>query len=217
MSIDLAWQGLSSRDSQGKGRAYEAANILAHEYMSGHVPADERLLDDLVDMLPLLAELYGAPPIPTLTPGVSGLAARAAGAMTRKRLLDPETRKKIELWAEDCAYKYFTKQGWKVERVGSQKRGYDLECTTEDGRELHVEVKGTQTRGEKVVLTGNEVKHNREAECEADHALYVVSEISVSREKDIQCSGGEVNRILPWTIADEDLIATEYSYTVPRS
>jgi hypothetical protein len=215
MSIDLAWQGLSSRDSQGKGRAYESANILAHEYLSGHVPADERLLDDLVDMLPLLAELYGVPPMPTQAPHAVGLAARAVGAMNRERL-DPETRKKIELWAEDSAYKYFTKQGWKVERVGSQHRGYDLECT-QDGLVLHVEVKGTQTRGEKVVLTGNEVKHNRDVECEAAHALYVVSEIKVSRDDDAQCSGGKVNRVLPWIIADEDLLVTEYSYAVPKS
>jgi len=83
---------------------------------------------------------------------------------------------------------------------------------------LHVEVKGTQTRGEKVVLTGNEVKHNRKsAECGAGHALYVISEIRVSRDNGIQCSGGKVNRILPWSIADEDLIETEYSYTVPKA
>jgi MrcB-like, N-terminal domain/Domain of unknown function (DUF3883) len=167
MAIDLAWRGLSSRDSQGKGRAYEAANILAHEYLSGHVPADEQLLGDLVGMLPLLAELYGAPPMPAQTPGVSGIAARAASAMTRKRL-DPETRKKIELWAEDSAYKHLSEQGWEVERVGSQKRGYDLECTKEDRQVLHVEVKGTHTRGEKVVLTGNEVRHNRLFEVSRD-------------------------------------------------
>jgi Holliday junction resolvase len=133
-------------------------------------------------------------------------------------LLDPETRRRIELWAEDQAVNYFTEQGWKVERVGSEKRGYDLECTRGDGQVLHVEVKGTQTRGEKVTLTGNEVKHNRNAAaCGANHALYVVSEIKVSRDKGVQCSGGEINRILPWNIADKDLIETEYSYAVPKA
>lgn len=218
MTIDLAWEGLSSRDSQYKGRAYEAANVLAHEYPSGHIPSARHLLDDLVGMLALLAELYGVHSTSNPVSDSSGFGARAVQAMARKRLLDPETRRKIELCAEDHAVNYFTNHGWRVERVGSEKRGFDLECMKEDGQVLHVEVKGTQTRGEKVVLTGNEVKHNRNAaKCGAQHALYVVSEIRVSRNGEIQCSGGEVNRILPWIIADEDLIETEYSYTVPKA
>jgi hypothetical protein len=217
MSIDLAWQDLRSTESRYKGRAYEAANILAHEYLSGQIPTDEQLLSDLVNMLPLLAELYGVVSMPTQAAGLSGLAAKAAAAMSSKRLLDPETRKKIEIWAEDDAVNHFTRLGWEVKRVGSEKRGYDLECRNKDGQTLHVEVKGTQTYGEKVVLTGNEVNHNRKAaECGADHALYVVSEIRVSREDVIQCSGGEVHCIQPWVITDKDLIPTEYSYTVPN-
>ena len=134
------------QDSRYKGRAYEAANILAREYLSGHIQADEQLLGDLVNMFSLLAELYGVASMPGPEPGLSGLAAQAASAMTSKRLLDPVTRKKIELWAENHAVNHFTNLGWQVERVGSEKRGYDLECTAEDGHVLHVEVKGTQTR-----------------------------------------------------------------------
>jgi hypothetical protein len=119
MSIDLAWQYLQSPDSRYKGRAYEAANILAHEYLSGRIPADERLLSDLVNMLPLLAELYGVTAAPKHTPDLGGLAAEAADAMTSKRLLDPEVRKKIEIWAEDRAVNHFTSLGWDVKRVGS--------------------------------------------------------------------------------------------------
>lgn len=218
MSIDLAWQGLRSGDSRRKGRAYEAANILAHEYLSGQIPADQQLLSDLVNMLPLLAELYGVTSMPKQAPGLSSLAAQAAAAMTSKRLLDPETRKKIELWAENRAFDYFTGLGWVVERVGSEKRGYDLECRNEDGQILHVEVKGTQTNGEKVVLTGGEVKHNRKAaECGADHALYVVSDIIVTHEGDIECSNGNAKCLQTWSIADRDLIPTEYDYTVPKA
>jgi hypothetical protein len=136
MELGLAWEGLPSRDSRYKGRAYEAANILAREYQSGYIPVDELLQGDLLDMLPLLAELHGAPTISTQVPGASGLAAQAARAMIRRRLLDPETRRKIELWAEDQAVNYFTEQGWKVKRVGAEKRGYDLECTRKDGKVL---------------------------------------------------------------------------------
>ena len=216
LTIDLAWQGLPSRDSKYKGHAYEAANILALEYRSGQVPGDEQLLSDLVNMLPLLVELYGVESLPKQAPDLSGLGAQAAAAMGSNRERDPEIRKKIELWAEDMAFDYFTGLGWDVKRVGSEKRGYDLECSNKDGNMLHVEVKGTRTRGQKVPLTGNEVKHVRgAAECGADHALYVVSDIEVSPEG--QCSGGEPNFIQTWSIADEDLIITQYDYTVPKT
>jgi hypothetical protein len=218
MSIDLAWQDVESSDSRYKARAYEAANILAHEYQAGQIPPDEQLLDDLVGMLPMLAHLYGVAPMPLQAPAIAepGLAEQAAAELTKKRLLDPEARKQIELHAEDHAIDCYRRLGWKVERVGHLKLGYDLECTSKDGKTLHVEVKGTQGYGEKVALTGHEVDHNRRtAECGADHALYVVSRIKVSRENGIQCSGGEANHKWPWNIDDEDLIVTEYSYKVP--
>jgi hypothetical protein len=102
--------------------------------------------------------------------------------------------------------------------VGSEKRGYDLECRNKGKQILHVEVKGTQTSGEKVTLTGNEVEHvRRAAECGASHALYVLSGIDVTRDSDIKCYGGNPAFIPDWIIADEDLIITEYSYTVPKA
>lgn len=50
------------------------------------------------------------------------------------------------------------------------------------GAVLHVEVKGTRTLGEKVVLTANEVEHTRlAARCGAEHVLYVLSQIEDHR------------------------------------
>jgi hypothetical protein len=220
MSIDLAGQDLESPASRYRARAYEAANILAREYLAGQIPPDDQLLEELVGMLPMLAELYGVAPMPLETPNITepGLPAKAAAALSNKRLLDREARKEVELHAEDHAIDYFRDLGWEVKRVGHLRLGYDLECTSKNGKTLHVEVKGTQNHGEKVTLTGNEVDHNRRAaECGADHALYVVSQIKVSRESGIQCSGGEPNRLWPWSVDDDDLIATEYSYKVPRA
>ena len=222
MSIDLASQDLESWDSRHRGRAYEDANILAREYLTGLIPADEQLLSDLFGMLPMLVQLYGEAPLPppgTLqTPSANGLGATAktAAALTQQgRLLDWAVRKKVELCAEDHAVEHFSGLGWVVARVGHLKLGYDLECKNESGEILHVEVKGTQTLGEKVVLTENEVRHNREAaECGAGHALYVLSKIKVSLEGDIHCSGGEANCMWPWSIEDDDLVPTEYSYKV---
>jgi hypothetical protein len=223
LSIDLASKTLSSRDSKLRARAYEDANILAQEYFAGQIPNDEQLLSDLYGMLPLLAQLYGEVPIQPLSAfqspsndSQSGAPQTTGKTNSQGRLLDSAVRKKIELHAEDRAEDHFSDLGWEVARVGHLKLGYDLACTKENGEILHVEVKGTQTRGQKVILTENEVRHIREAsQCGAEHALYVVSNIKVSTQAGIKCEGGDVTRKLPWSIDEEDLTPTEYSYQIP--
>ena len=168
-------------------------------------------------MLPLLARLYGTDLVPRPDAGDAGGPDAPPG---RKQGLtsDPKVRKAIELFAEDHAVAFFAERGWQVKRVGQYKLGYDLVCGNLDGAILHVEVKGTRTLGEKVTLTANEVEHvRRAADCGAEHILYVVSEISVTENDSLTCSGGTATRLRPWTINDNDLIATEYTYTVPPS
>ena len=222
MSIDLEKRFIDSAHSRARARAYEDGNILAREYEAGIIPEDGQLVADLADMLPLLAHLYGQ----TITPASSDLPGQGAigsgGMMAKQRtaghLPDSEVRKRVELYAEDCAAEFVAALGWAAERVGHENRGYDLECTNDADEILHIEVKGTQTKGEKVELTENEVRHNRAAEgCKAGHALYVVTQIKVSRESGITCSGGEALCIWPWSIGDSDLVPTKYSYRVPVS
>lgn len=222
-SIDLSSASLSSHDSRIRGQAYERANILAREYVSGSVPPDAQLLSDLSRMLPLLAQLYGEVPefrgsdSPADSGGRGAAGQRPSTSTRQGPLSDPVIRKKVELWAEDLAVSHFEGMDWIVERKGHLKLGYDLECTREDGRILHVEVKGTRTRGEKVILTDNEVRHIRNAdECGAEHALYVVSDIEISTESPIACSGGKALYRWPWTINDNHLAPIDYYYVVPR-
>ncbi len=128
------------------------------------------------------------------------------GAQPPGRQLDAATRTAIEKFAEDQAEAYWRGRGWEVTRVGHLKRGYDLECGHPEHGELHVEVKGTQTAGEEVVLTPNEVRHNQpENDCPAQHALFVVTHIAVEREDVPRCSGGRRQVFWPWTIAAEAL------------
>jgi len=217
LSTDLGWRQLTSYDSRRRARAYEDATILAYEYRGGHIPDDQVLLADIVRMLPLLAQLYGSAPLAGHVPEPSGGpdSEPPTGARPKRWLMDPEKRTGIEVYAEDHAIAYLTRLGWKVKRVGHLKRGYDLACKNSVGEKLHVEVKGTQTRGDKVTLTHGEVRHVRDGRCEADHALYVVSEIEVSRDGDNHCSGGKPTRFLPWVIEDSLLFSTEYEYTLP--
>jgi MrcB-like, N-terminal domain/Domain of unknown function (DUF3883) len=228
LSIDLGSAGLRSHDSRVRARAYELATILAREYVSGAIPDDGQLVADLAGMLPLLAHLYGR----DITPGLGGFQppspVNGGGQPARLRpmagqglLMDQEVRKKIEVWAEDRAIEHFTGLGWTtIKRVG-HIRPYDLECQNEAGEVLHVEVKGTQSRGEKVELTDGEVRHNRNtADCPADyHAFYELARINVSPEGEITRTGEEeVTCILPWAIDEEhDLAPVKYTYTVPTA
>jgi len=201
-----------------RAKAYESANILAREYKARQIPSDTRLLADLAGMLPLLARLYGVDPaiLPDAEAAADDPANSAGGAQGRAS--DPDVRRAIERFAEDHAAAYFEKEEWQVKRVGQYELGYDLECTSAAGATLHVEVKGTRTLGEKVVLTANEVEHTRRAAgCGAEHILYVLSQITVTHGDTITCSGGQPARLWPWTISDSDLIATEYAYTVPAA
>lgn len=224
-TIDLKRSSVPNNTDRAK--AYEQTTILAREYKSGHLPSEDELLADFYGMLPLLARLYDdglsvdmkatpdepetrvepdAPPqVPVRRPTGQGRAD------------DAEIRRQIELHAEDHAIAFYSGTGWKVKRVGQFKRGYDLECTKDDGSVLHVEVKGTRSFGETVRLTANEVNHILAAACSADHALYVVSEIEVAHEADIRCSGGKARYLHPWAVVNDALTPVEYVYTIPDS
>ena len=187
ISMDLAWRGLSSVGSYSKQRIrnYEYANILAVEYASGSIPAVPMLLQDLYRMLQFLAELYGdVLPAPSRRQSTGNLVPEAPDSSTSRvqaLLQEAATRRAVEVYAEDNAELYFQELDWKVKRVGSEKRGYDLECINDQGETLHVEVKGTQSMGEEVFLTKNEACHNGLLpQCDASHALYVLSGIKIT-------------------------------------
>jgi hypothetical protein len=227
VAIDLAWQSALDvgRESRLRIRNYEDANITAYGYPTGSVPTDDSLLQDLSDFLPLLVELYqqrlGRPlaePQQAADPSRRPLRdiAQETRGRNQGRIIDPQVRITIEKYAEDAAVAILEMDGWRVKRVGPLHLGYDLECTKELAS-LHVEVKGTQTHGEEVVLTPNEVRHHQGlGQCSSQHALFVLADITVVQGEQIGCQDGRPLMILPWRLEEAALTATEYSYRVPR-
>ncbi|MGK5675145.1 MrcB family domain-containing protein [Micromonospora sp. URMC 106] len=222
-TIDLGAGALSSVGSESRRRIhnYEAGAVLARCYNGRLLPPGEGLFQDLIHMLPLLAYLHREPVSldpPRLTAGrarqdVVEEADQGVARLRQGRLLDPVIRKAIEVRAEDLAEAELHKWGWEVDRVGAYNRGYDLDCRHPDGRTLHVEVKGTQSRGEEVVLTPNEVRHSQGATgCLAEHALYIASEIRISHDDGVMALDGAGRWLRPWVIQSDDLIPTEYAY-----
>ncbi|MDX6270298.1 MAG: hypothetical protein QOD28_1521 [Acidobacteriota bacterium] len=138
--------------------------------------------------------------------GNSATKLRSAG---QGFAVSPEVRRAIEIYAMQRAIEFFKGKGYDVEDT-SMNNPFDLFCI-KGTDELFVEVKGTQTRGETVILTKNEVgfaRKNRER-----MALFILHSVLITSEHGIQISDGEFNIFHPWDVDQGTLIATQYLYT----
>jgi hypothetical protein len=126
-------------------------------------------------------------------------------------LVSCAVRKTVEMYAVNCAIKYYRNHGWEVADVGATE-SYDLRCTR-GSDEHHVEVKGTTGLGESVILTGNEVAHAREWHPAVD--LFIVTEIHIDgRESDHPVvSRGAAHVWCNWVPDDANLTPVGYFYS----
>jgi Domain of unknown function (DUF3883) len=126
--------------------------------------------------------------------------------------MDAQQRQVIEDAAMRAAKAYYRQCGYTVEDVHLEE-SYDLRCTRGTD-ELHVEVKGTTSAVEYVLLTAGEVRQARAC----DHAvLFVVGNLRLRLEGDEPVvTGGDPPTIIdPWLPAEPDLTALRYQYRVP--
>ena len=203
-------------ESKRRIKNYELANIYTYQYKLTDLPSDSDFTTDIEELLVLLQVLENADlSIPTKfvvnKPGQDETSARKRLGARQGRQINEKIRRLIELTAEDRAVDHYEENGWKVTRVGAQKLGYDLRCIRESA-ELHVEVKGTTSKGLEVVLTPNEVNHCRQY---LHMALVVVSQIEI-REDEQLGSKGAMKIIEPWIIDDSYLTPSQYSYRIPK-
>jgi hypothetical protein len=151
-------------------------------------------------------------PQPELEDAVDAITAIARGRGFSQRLTAPD-RKAIEMRAMQLATDHFAALGFDIENV-SATQPYDLRCT-KDGERIDVEVKGTTTAGETVLLTANEVQHAL-----ATHpytALAITHSIALhgAGTADPAATGGIIVVHRPWRPLDTDLKAIGYTYTLP--
>ncbi|MHA7263495.1 MrcB family domain-containing protein [Arthrobacter sp. TMN-37] len=207
------------------GPSYEAGTVAAFEYLLDHMPSDDDILRDLELMLVLLSQLYIAEDIDPRAPGVPAPevelvtdAVMAAAGKRRGRgrqgfgLTKPEQRA-VERRAVDVVTAHYKAQGWKVQDVGDRE-SYDLRCVRE-GRQLFVEVKGTTSRGESVLLTKNEVELHR-SEYPLNALAVVHSIVLDPRGENPIAHDGELDVTSPWRLEDTDLTPIAYTYRRPK-
>jgi len=121
-------------------------------------------------------------------------------------------RKAVENRAMAVAKALLSADGFEVQDVSSS-RPFDY-MATRGATSLSVEVKGSTARGEEILLTANEVRHQREVF--PNGALIVVSEIELDRKSEPPKASGGISRwIHPWQIEDEALSPLSFSCKVP--
>ena len=149
---------------------------------------------------------------------IENAAGQSARSITRRSLAqgfatDQLAKAAIEARAMNVAVQYFS-AGWNVEDVHGTE-SYDLKCRRR-AEELHVEVKGTTSTGEVVLLTRKEVDH---AKTFPHVALFVLAEIVVVRNDEgqaIGADGGVPMLFDPWALDENRLQAVGYQYSVPK-
>lgn len=160
-----------------------------------------------------LARLLGTPsPGDEVEHEIGGLLGKPRRGRGIAPGLTTAQRKAIEIRAMEATKHALKAEGWEVEDT-SLGNPFDLRARR-SGVEMHVEVKGTCTTEEKVILTRGEVRHHHSTT--AISALAVVSGIELGGTKEVpEARNGILRLIHPWRIAPTDLDALAFEYSVP--
>ncbi|WP_116951632.1 MrcB family domain-containing protein [Jiangella endophytica] len=223
-TIDRPFTWHINLDSRGRdlGRSYELGNVLAVEYSQGAVPDEPILARDLDIFLNLLNTLYEAedhqgaveriedPPelldaAHAVAIGTGSLTQQQRGQGFHQSAAD---RRAIEMRAMAVAEELFRSRGWQYHDVHSTE-SCDFICIDEGGKEISVEVKGTTSHGEAILITRAELElHQR---MHPDNALVVVHSIELDRTGNQPvATGGRVRFAHPWSIIDSAVVPLAY-------
>ena len=203
-------------------KGYERGHVLGVTYATT-LPSEQTLVRDLFDVLELLLHLHDtetlAPPPGAPDPSIAAILAEidtVAGKNARggaPRRQSAGERKAIERLAMIRARELLEKLGWSVVDTHLTEP-YDFRASTKE-TEIYVEVKGTTTSGDSVILTRNEVRHHRQHP--GSSALVVVRDIlMIPDEAEPTCTGGIAEIWLPWEVEEKRLSPLAYEYLVPR-
>jgi len=221
-SIDL------NSDGPGLGEIFESTSLFGFQFKKGEVPNDSQILSKVNLLIPHLKTLYDAelsdPSMPSAEPTEIKAAEEAideiAGKVPKVRKYSGQgirgtykENKAVERRAVDLAIDYFkSTNNWETIKDTGDKESYDLLLTNKN-KKMYVEVKGTQSSGDKVFLSKNEVIVQKKFY--PNNALVIVSSIKLEKGEEPKASGGIVKIISPWKIMNSHLTAMAFEYEVP--
>ncbi|WP_031597611.1 protein NO VEIN domain-containing protein [Ferrovum myxofaciens] len=118
-----------------------------------------------------------------------------------------EARLMIETHAMAICKKYYSDEGYVVEDV-SATSSYDF-IITKNRLSRFVEVKGTQTTGDTIILTKNEVELSR---TKGDSMVLFIVHSIVMNKKTVKEGSGVVSIIDPWKVSNGRLTPISFTY-----
>ena len=221
-SIDL------NADGPGLGDIFESTSLFGFQFKKNEVPTDYEILSKVNVLIPHLKTLYDAelsdPTMPSAEPTEIKAAEEAideiAGKIPKVRKYSGQgirgtykENKAVERRAVDLAISYFrSTNNWESIKDTGDKESYDL-LLTNKSKKMYVEVKGTQSSGDKVFLSKNEVIVQKKFY--PNNALVIVSGIKLEKGEEPKASGGSIKVISPWKIMNNHLTAMAFEYEVP--
>lgn len=202
------------------GRGYETGNVIGAEYTADALPSDEQIEEDILRAAVWLSTIYErsedsldipgerAPEVVDAEMAIAINAGRSSRRGQGLRLSTPE-KKAVEQRAVDVVTEHLRALGFTVKDVGL-KESYDLDARSPE-QHLKVEVKGTTSAGQEILLTANEVALH--VESYPDNALGIVHSVKLNRLVDPPiASGGTLVFESPWSIVETNLVAMSYRY-----
>ena len=221
-SIDL------NADGPGLGDIFESTSLFGFQFKKNEVPTDYEILSKVNVLIPHLKTLYDAelsdPTMPSAEPTEIKAAEEAideiAGKIPKVRKYSGQgirgtykENKAVERRAVDLAISYFrSTNNWESIKDTGDKESYDL-LLTNKSKKMYVEVKGTQSSGDKVFLSKNEVIVQKKFY--PNNALVIVSGIKLEKGEEPKASGGSIKVISPRKIMNNHLTAMAFEYEVP--
>jgi hypothetical protein len=129
--------------------------------------------------------------------GEAKLAAEIAEEKAEGFASSSLIRTAVDQRAMKVAAEHYEAENFRVDPSKHKTEPYDLECV-KDGTTLHVEVKGTQGLGKKIILTNGEVEHAGSPGVGVQMELCVVSHIKISKNNKRVADGGQIKRFPDW-------------------
>jgi hypothetical protein len=145
---------------------------------------------------------------PDIEGTLTSIIERAAGFQS-----NPRIRRAIEEYAMLWAQKRLKELLGEKPTDTHSTKPYDFLCNV-SGRELFVEVKGTQADGNSVSLTPKEVEH---AQRQRNSALFIVHSVKVEGKRNPVVSGGKEIFLHPWDISTGTLKPRGYVFTLSKA
>lgn len=210
---------LDARRSLGRG--YETGNVVGVEYAAEALPSEAQIREDLLRAVVWLSTIYErsenaldvpGEPAPEVADAETAIAINAGKKSRRGQgfRLSTAEKRAVEQRAVDVVSEHLVSTGFAVKDVGL-KESYDLDARSAK-QHLKVEVKGTTSLGQEILLTANEVVLHIESY--PDNALGVVHSIKLNRLEDPPvASGGILVFESPWNVVEANLVAMSYRYS----